>query len=411
MYTQALEYITSLKSAGIHPGLGTVQALCRALGNPQDALQTVHVAGTNGKGSTCAYCAGILHAAGKKVGLFSSPYVVELREMIQIDGQMLSKEQFAEGVFAVKRVCDANHIHPTEFEFLTALAFYIFEQQRVDVAVIEVGMGGAADATNIIAQPAVCVLTHIALDHATFLGNTIEEVARQKCGIIKPGCRVISFPNTAVKKIITGAAQRQGAAVEFFAPEDIQNITVSLQGTAFIYQNKPYTAIMMGTHQAQNAVAAIMAAGAFCGDLPHSIIQKGLQVALPARLEVLSTNPLVLLDGAHNPDGAAALAATLQALGLKDLVGVTAMMADKDMQGVLRQVAPFCKKIIATKVPNNPRSATAETLAELAGAYCPATALADCFAALAQAKKETSGGVLVFGSLYLAEALKKSQLF
>ncbi len=411
MYTQALDYITSLKSAGIHPGLSTVQALCRALGNPQDTLQTVHVAGTNGKGSTCAYCAGILRAAGKRVGLFSSPYVVELREMIQIDGQMLSKELFAQSVFALKQVCEENGILPTEFEFLTALAFYVFTQQKVEVAVIEVGMGGAEDATNIIAQPAVCVLTHIALDHAAFLGNTIEQVARQKCGIIKRGCKVISFPNTDVKKIITNAAQQQGAQVEFFDAEDIQNISVSLQGTTFTYKNQTYTAKMMGAHQAQNAVAAIMAANTFCGELPHSIIQKGLQVALPARLEVLSATPLVLLDGAHNPDGAEALAATLRALGVKDLVGVTAMMADKDVQGVLQQVAPFCKKIITTSVPNNPRSATAEALAELAGKYCPAMAEADCFAALEQAKKENDGGVLVFGSLYLAEAFKKAQIF
>ncbi len=406
MYNEALSYLQSLRSAGIHPGLDTIRALCRALGDPQDTLQVIHVAGTNGKGSTCAYCEGILRAAGKRTGLFSSPYVEDVREMIKLDGQMVAKDLFSKSVFAVKRVCEEKNIHPTEFEFLTALAFYVFALQNVEVAVIETGMGGALDATNVVKHSAVCVLTHIDLDHAAFLGTTLEEIAKTKCGIIKPGCKVVCAPNLAVWQIIYSAAAAQGAQVETFAPGDVQNISVTMQGTAFTYQNQKFTAKMLGVHQAQNAVAAILAARAFCGVLPQDVLQAGLQVTLPARLEVLSAKPIVLLDGAHNPHGAQALADTLRALGLQDLTAVTAMMSDKDMPGILQKIAPFCKNIIATQVPGNPRSATAEAVAELASRYCSATAQPDCFAALELAKKQKTNGVLVFGSLYLAEALK-----
>lgn len=364
-YEAAIHFIEQKRSLGVQPGLSRILAAMEKIGNVQNQLQVVHVAGTNGKGTVCAAVADGLRRAGYRVGVFSSPWVTDFREQITVDGKMISRQDFADCVEAF-----ANQ-PLTEFELITAAMYLYFYRSQVDYAVVECCMGGAGDCTNVLARPKVCAFAKIALDHTAFLGNTVEAIAREKSGIIKPGCPVVLYPHIAAKEVFLQRCRALDCPV-----------------TEAAEQGDP---IADDLAVAEEVLCLL------------GIEVKPVQPTLPARRERFGKD--LLLDGAHNPDGAAALLPRLPAD--RPITAVLAMMEDKDIDGYLCQVLPRCRRVVATAVPGMGRALSADTLAAAARKYCPdVTVEPDPHRALAAAK---AGGdfVLVCGSFYLAREIRK----
>lgn len=409
----ALEYIHSLNRFGIKPGLERITLLLELLGNPQKQLQCVHVAGTNGKGSVCSMLAEVLKASGKKTGLFISPFVVCFEERIQINGEYIPKKELArlseKMQPAAAAVAEKLQDPVTEFEFITALAFLWFAENGCDIVVLETGLGGRLDSTNVIESNCLSILTKINLDHTAVLGNTVAEIAAEKCGILKPGSAVISSNEQlpeAQKVIEATAAQKQNRLIMANTGE-MKEVTVTPFGSSFCYRGLNVQLALPGRHQLFNAAQVIEAA--LYLNLPKKAILKGLStVKFPCRLEQISKNPPLIIDGAHNPDGAETLASYLEEFGLKP-VAVCGMMQDKNCAEVLKKVAPHCQKIFTVTVQSNPRSIPAKQLAELAAPYTEVAAVADYSAALQQAaavQQKIGEPLLIFGSLYLASDIR-----
>ena len=404
-YTQALQYIHSLERFGIRPGLGRVRLLCAALGNPQERLRCVHVAGTNGKGSTCVMLAGIAQAVGLKTGLYISPYVTDFRERMQIDGEMIPEEDLCRWTQILRNIAGGLPEPVTEFEFVTALAFAWFSEQRCDVVVLEVGLGGRWDSTNIINPPLCSVITKLSLDHTEILGDTLAKIAAEKCGIIKPGCLVITTceqPEEALA-VIRDSARANAASLTEPKAEECSVLSSSLAGSEAELAGLRVRVPLLGRHMCFNALTAVHAARRL--GWPDAAIQAGIaRAALPARMEVLSRDPLILLDGGHNPDGARALAAALGELcpGTK-FCALCGMMADKDAAEYLRILRPHVGKLIAVR-PDNPRALPAEALAALAReAGFVEVITAD---SVEEALREVNYPLLVCGSLYWAGEIR-----
>lgn len=432
-YTQAVAYIHSLLKFGMKPGLQRIEALLERLGRPDRKLKVLHVAGTNGKGSTCAMLSAVLRQAGYKTGLFISPYVVNFRERIQINGNYIPPRELAVRTEKLKKIADElamENLGPTEFEFITALALCWFADAGCEAVVLETGLGGRLDSTNVVENPLVSVITSISLDHTAILGDTLEQIALEKSGIIKPGCPVVVSPGLQVEalKVIRSAAAGKGSVLYQPAPADeIQSL--GLMGSRFTpgdtvgrrpdggverlpAPNDDYTVGLAGAHQVQNALTALEAVRR-CGlRVSETALRDGLQtVCFPARLELLQRDPVVILDGAHNPEGAAALAAAVAPYSGR-LTAVMGMMEDKDYDTVLSVLAPLCRSIITVQVRGNPRSLTAAALARAASVYCNSVTAASSYKqALALAGEQSAGGpVLVCGSFYLAGAIRQKVL-
>lgn len=418
-YTQALQYLQSLEVFGSILGLERIQELLRRMGNPQDSLKYVHIAGTNGKGSTSMMTARVLSRAGYKTGMYISPYVIDFRERMQIDGEMIPPSELARCVAYTKAFVDEmarEGQSPTVFEVITACAFYYFAQSSCDIVVLEVGMGGRFDATNAIQAPLVSAITPISLDHTDVLGKTIGKIAFEKCGIIKHGGITVCSPNQdpdALAVIMEQAALKENRLI-------IGNLSaaaidsMNLEGTSFTYHNMPLRLSMLGKHQVQNCITALGIFEALQSRgyaIPQEAIIAGIaQARCPARMELLGKEPLILLDGAHNPAGAQALADLLRELaGNRRICALTGMLADKDYEDTLSRVLPFCHSVVTT-TPVNARALDASVLAKTAARYCSAVYVqAEPAKALEQALSLASGedAVLIFGSLYLASDLRK----
>ena len=412
-YQDALIYVHSLERFGIMPGLERVRLLCEALGNPQEKLQFVHVAGTNGKGSACTMMAEVLRASGKRVGLYTSPYVLDFRERMQVNGEMIPQEDVARLTQRLRGI----PVEATEFEFITAMAFAWFAEQNCDAVVLEVGLGGRYDATNIITKPLCSVIMKIAMDHTQVLGDTIEKIAAEKCGIIKPGCPVITTceqPPEALR-VIEETVRRQGCALHVPAPGECEIAEATIFGTLAILAGLPVRVPLIGPHMCRNALAVVRAAKVL--GIPDEAVQQGIERAkMPARMEILSREPLVILDGGHNPDGARALAATLQELlpGQR-FTAVCGMMADKNVAEFLQAMQSVVGEWITCR-PQNPRAMPAEELAALvrnhgqkAGQKATAAGTAqDALQLLAQMGLPAEDcPVLICGSFYLAGEVRK----
>lgn len=409
-YVQAINYIHSLNRFGIHPGLERIEELCRAVGNPQDRLKFVHVAGTNGKGSTSTMIAGALTACGKKTGLFTSPFVSEFLERIQIDGSPCDKAVFAQCVTELEPIVSemaTRDMQPTEFEVITAAAFMIFERENCDICVLEVGLGGRLDSTNVINTPLVSVIASISLDHTAILGETIEEIAKEKCGIIKENGKTVCYPwqEKEAFDVINDTCERMNNSL--FIPDVRGIIAVEnrIDGVKFTYNSTEYSLSMSGEYQVYNAVTAIEACRVL--GLNEKSIKQGIEAAkVPARMEVIFTSPLVLLDGGHNEDGGKAVAESLTSmLGGKRIFAVIGMMADKNVESYLEKVATLCSFVAATTVADNPRAMSAKELEEKTKKYCKNTKhFNSAQEAIEYAKKNISDYdcLLVCGSLYLA---------
>ena len=398
-YIETLNYIHSLGAFSHEASLERITAVCKKLGDPQNDFRAIHVAGTNGKGSVCSFITASLIAAGYKVGTFVSPYITDFCERIQICGEYISRDDLCR---LSKKVIDTG-IALTEFEFITAVGFLFFSENNIDVAVLETGLGGKYDATNVIKKPLVSVITKIGLDHTAILGDTIEQITNEKCGIIK-GDNVVTSHNQSPEAI--NVIKKYSSNVKIPDINNLKDIKTSLLGNSFIYDNTYYETSLGGEYQVENALIAIETLKN-CGLTTSDDDKKqGLKNAfIPARLEVVSQNPLIVIDGAHNPDGANALLPALKEhIGCTVIIGV---MKDKNYKAVLSTVLPFCENIICV-APNVPRALSANDLAVQVEKYCENVLIAKTpQQALNIAKQNCSGrAIFVFGSLYLASEIR-----
>ncbi len=415
---QAIEALHALPRGGQGaPGLARMQNLCDHLGNPEKELQCIHIAGTNGKGSLAAMTSSILTAAGYKTGLTISPYVVDFRERFQIDGEMIPPRTLANLTEKVLDAIDAIEAEggekPVEFEAVTALAFLWFAREKCDLVVLETGLGGRCDATNVVPHKLVAAITKIGYDHMEVLGDTLDKIAAEKAGIIKEGTVVVNYPDQpaeAMGPILTAAAE---AHTSIITPDkdDLTLLRGKRLENRIDYGGYRAALGLPGTHQANHAAMAVEIALAlwreFGYDISDDAILQGLADArMPARIEVLRRHPLLLLDGCHNPDGAKMLAATLTRADFEEnLVGVLGVLADKDYKDMLSDLAPCFAKIY-TVTPNCPRALSAEELQKEARFHTDAEAadsVADAIRkAVDYADENNLAGVVVCGSLYLA---------
>lgn len=417
-YEQALDYVNSFLRFGIRPGLERVKLLLEMLGNPQNDLKFVHVAGTNGKGSTCAFLSSILRASGFKVGLFTSPFIVDFRERFQINEEMISREDFADIVeyimpFARKLTEYGNCL--TEFEIITVIAFLWFKRENCDVVVLEVGLGGRLDATNIIETALVSVITAISLDHTQILGNSIEKIAREKAGILKPNGTLVLYPKQEAIALSTIKSIAESLNNKVVVPDvtAVENISLGLPTTNFSYLDETYNIGLLGEHQVYNAITALSAIHEMRKlgyEIPNDAVKLGLSKAkIPSRLEIISRAPLVILDGTHNPGGAGVLAAALETyLAGKKIIAIVGMLQDKDVTQVLSSLAPLVSEFIAVQ-PDNPRAMDKFELCRLVQSLnkpCVVASNLTQAAKIALQRLDDASALVIFGSLYLASEIR-----
>ncbi|WP_255575766.1 bifunctional folylpolyglutamate synthase/dihydrofolate synthase [Caproiciproducens faecalis] len=413
-YEEALKKIESLLRFGSKPGLDRVQKLLSLLGNPQDKLKFIHVAGTNGKGSTCALVASVLKKSQYKTGLFISPFVTDFCERMQINGEMIGHEELSalvEKIFPLVEQMAANGEIITEFELITALAMEWFAQEQCDVVVLEVGLGGRLDATNVISTPLVSVITSISLDHTAILGDTLAKIAYEKCGIIKDNGVTVCYPgqNPEALAVIRSTAEERKNRLVIADTDSVEVLSMNISGTGLEYRGLLVSLPFIGEHQIKNAVTALAVIeelkkmGYHIAD--HSIEAGFSSASFPARMEVLSADPLIVLDGAHNPDGTAALAGAVKKyLGNKKIIAIAGMLADKDVSGAVGNFTGLFSRVF-TLAPNSPRALDAKALAEKfqsIGANAEPTENADAALAKALSLLNADSALLICGSLYLA---------
>lgn len=418
-YIEAVKYIHSLLKFGIRPGLSGMDALLRLLGNPHKKLKYVHVAGTNGKGSTSTAISNVLTDAGYRVGLYTSPYVTDFLERVQFCGKPVDKALFAVCVEKVKTAVESlenDGVTITEFEALTAAAFICYDELKCDVVVLEVGLGGRLDATNIIDTPLVNVITSLSIDHSAILGNTIEEIAFEKCGTIKQNGNVVcSFgqPDGALRVIERTAKERNNSLTIPFE-SDVEILKNDVFGTEFLYKNKQYYVKMAGEHQVKNMTCVIEACNILSEifEISEDNIRNGInKTVLPARVEVLSKKPLVILDGGHNADGAKAFYdAVSSELANKDrIIVVAGMMADKEVEESLKNLLSKTDVLLCV-TPNNPRAMPAGELAQIGLKYAKKVFSVEKVTEalkIALAGATGNSAVFVVGSLYLAGEVRE----
>ncbi len=416
-YKEALGYIHARARFGSRPGLERIGKMMRLLGDPQEKLRVVHVAGTNGKGSTAAMTAALLRAAGYRTGLTISPFVVDFCERIQIDGEFISHEDLAEEITLLQPFADQVE-ELTEFELITAAAYDYFHRRNCDAVVAEVGLGGRFDATNILQTPVVSVITPIGLDHTEILGDTIEQIAFEKCGIIKPGVPVVTSPDqdTGALAVILEQCAQKGCTLAQPTMNAAGDMRLDLDGARFVYRDAEMRLPLLGGHQVANALTALKAAelaAQRCGGRALSMqeARDGLaKVRFPARMEILCQNPLTVLDGAHNPHGAKALAQSLSLLGDRPVTAVMGVLADKDSTAALQALAPHFRRLICV-TPENPRALAAHALAARADALGLAASAAhsveEAWELASAVAASENGAVVICGSLYLAGRMRK----
>lgn len=373
-YKQALEYINGVSWRSSRPGLERITELLSRLGNPQAQLRYIHVAGTNGKGSISAMLASVLKKAGLTVGLYTSPYVNRFNERMQINGKPIDDNEVAQLVEEIKLHADAMDDHPTEFEMMTAVALLWFCRRECNIVVLEVGMGGRLDATNVISCPDCCVIANIGLDHTAVLGNTLEEIAYEKAGIIKEGCSVVMYQQLGeVMEVIRDVCYERNAELTVPDFDDIHPEFDSRDGQVFSYDGEAYAIPLLGEHQLKNAATVLEAINVLRRqgwDIEHEAVEAGLYaVSWPARFEIVHTEPWFVVDGGHNPQCAQALSASLTQYFPDDkrvlLIGV---LRDKDYDGIVKILAPLFDAFV-TVTPDTPRALPAEELAKLFEPY------------------------------------------
>ena len=365
----ALKYIHSVKWQGSKPGLDRTRELLERLGNPEKSFKFVHVAGTNGKGSTAAMTESVLRAAGYRTGLYTSPYITRFNERMQALGEEITDEELARLTDGIRPHADAMEDSPTEFELVTALAMMFYREKNCDIVVLEVGMGGKLDSTNVIDSPECAVITNIGLDHIEQLGETLELIAAEKAGIIKSGCEVIVYEQQeSVLDVFRAAAAKLGAPVTIPDFSEIERISDSIEGQTFKYKESPeLTTPLVGEHQMKNASTVLETVYALRRrgwSIPDEAILKGFaSVSWPARFELLSREPYFIVDVGHNPQCAETVRANLQRYcDGKYRVLMIGVMADKDYKSLINILDDVADAYVAVK-PDYPRALSDAKLA------------------------------------------------
>ena len=416
---QAIAYIHSVCWKGSIPGLGRTQELLEKMGNPEKKLKFVHIAGTNGKGSTAAMTASILSKAGYRTGLYTSPYIYRFHERIQVDGVEISDEDLTEITEYVKPLADSMAQSPTEFELVCCIAFEYFYRKKCDIVVLEVGMGGAWDATNVIEVPEVAVITNIGLDHTEYLGDTVEKIAETKSGIFKPhGHGVVYRSTPSVEAVYERVCTERDVSLRKADFDGLVLKAHTLEGQVFDCGSRKNLVLpLLGDHQLHNASVVLSIADTLIGEgwkISEQNIYDGIRdVRWPGRFDIVCRKPLFIIDGGHNPQCIEALVKNIQDyLAGKKVVALTGVLADKDYADMYKPVMPLIDRFVCI-TPPNPRKLEAEQLARYlrqAGAQAQASEsiLDGVKKAMELAGKD--GVVLCFGSLYsiggIRDALK-----
>lgn len=417
---EVISFIDNSKKFGSRLELERIKKLTELLGNPQDKLKFIHIAGTNGKGSTSLYIHNSLVDADYKTGLYTSPFIYEFNERIQINGIPIPDSELTEIMSAVaekvKIMTEEGFEHPTEFEIITAAAFLYFEKNKCDAVVLEVGLGGTYDATNIIKTPALSVITSISLDHTDYLGNTILDVAKNKCGVIKSGVPVLSYakqPKDALE-VIKRVAKEQNSPLKVATEETLKINNMSLMGSDFTYCGESYHTSLVGKYQIYNAITAISAVS-LLNDAGFAVSSENIKNALeyakwPARFEILIHEPLVIADGSHNADGMSAFVETAKAVLDVEPVCVFGMLKDKDYDFCLKKLSEITDTVVVTEV-DNPRRETVDRLAQTAKKYMKNVYSESENSVAVNRALELAGNdgtVIALGSLYMMKNIKDS---
>ncbi|MGI6373262.1 MAG: bifunctional folylpolyglutamate synthase/dihydrofolate synthase [Caldicoprobacterales bacterium] len=423
-YDEALDYIHGTYKFGSKLGLENIKDLLARLGNPQKQYRVIHVAGTNGKGSVTSMITNILHEAGYKVGMFISPYLENFTERIQVELREIPREDLAKTTQQVKEKVDemvaSGRNHPTEFEIVTAIGFLYFARQKIDIAVVEVGLGGRFDATNVVDEPLLSVITAIGFDHMDILGSTLGEIAFEKAGIIKQGRPVVSYPQLgeASSVIREAARERKSPYYEVDGHQiDVKESSLDENVFDFRYGDELYRDLklkLVGEHQLLNAATALTAIEVVkelgLTVSKEAVVQGLLKTRWPGRLEKIQDNPIILIDGAHNAAGADALAHTVSTyFANDDLTLVLGVLKDKEVDAIVNRLCPLAHKVIITR-PDSPRAMDPVKLSEKVLVYNNnVTVEPDIIRAIHKGIDAAGeqGVILICGSLYLVGAARK----
>ena len=421
-YREAMEYIEQLKPLGSVIGLESIRSLCRRLGNPQNRLKFVHIAGTNGKGSVLSYISTVLQAAGYKVGRYISPAVLDYRERFQVDGRMITQSGLCKYLEAVRKAAqemvEAGETHPTLFEVETAAAFLYFLDKGCDIVVLETGLGGSLDATNVIDTTVAAVFTSISMDHMEILGESLEQIALAKAGIIKNKCYVISAKQQPeVMKVLRQAAAFRRA--KFFTADaaKAKHVKSGVTKQHFSYDKyKNLEISMLGQFQIENAVVAVETITMLgrCGfPVPEEKLREGMmQAKWPGRFQVIGKKPFFIADGAHNEDAARKLVESIRFYYPdRKIIFIMGMLRDKEYDKVIRITFALAKHIITVTPPIRERALSAYELAQAAGEYHDSVTVADSVQEAVEiayllAGEDKDTVIIAFGSLsYLGELM------
>ncbi|MDD6211882.1 MAG: bifunctional folylpolyglutamate synthase/dihydrofolate synthase [Clostridiales bacterium] len=411
-YEEALTYIHSVVWRGSRLGLDRTYELMEKLGNPQKDLKFIHIAGTNGKGSASAMMASVLQEAGYKVGLYTSPFIYRFNERMQVNGEMIADEELAELTEMIQPFADSMEDSPTEFELITALAMVYFKRHECDIVVLEVGLGGALDSTNVIPVPELAVIMAIGLDHTAELGGTISEITEAKAGIIKEGGDVVAYGrDPEAEAVLARVCEERHASLYYPEYERLNPVLSDLEGQFFDYNGFQNLRISMpGLYQMYNAAVVIRAMQILNSKEKWYISDEAIRDGLAktrwnGRFEILHRNPTVIIDGSHNPHG---INATVESLKnyFEDtkLIFLIGVMADKDVEHIMDAVLPMAKEFV-TVTPDNPRAMKADVLAEklnqmgAPGVTAASSVEEGCRIALEKAGR--TGVVCSIGSLYM----------
>lgn len=410
---EAMEYIENLNRFGSVLGLDNMRYLLERLGNPQDKLSFVHIAGTNGKGSVLAYVSTILQQAGYRVGRYISPTIKDYRERIQYNGRMISKKDLCVYVERVKEACDAmtaeGLAHPTPFEVETAMGFLYFLDKNCDIVVLETGLGGRLDATNVIRNTIASVITSISMDHMGFLGNTLEEIAKEKCGIIKEGSAVITCKQKEeAATVIFETCKLLNCDLTVADIENAKGIKYGIERQRFTYKEyKNLEISLAGTVQIENALLAVEVIAAL-GKKGFPVKEKALRDGLiktrwDGRFQVVSKKPYFIVDGAHNEDAAKKLAESIRFYFTnKKIIYIMGVLRDKEYEKVVEHTYSYAEYIITVTPPNNARALHAYELAQTVQKYQPNVTAADSLeeaVEMAYLLSDKESIIMTFGSL------------
>lgn len=416
---QAIAYIHSVFWKGSVPGLSRTQTLLSLIGNPEKKLKFVHIAGTNGKGSTAAMTASILRKAGYKTGLYTSPYIYRFNERMQVDGEQISDEDLAAVTEWIKPFADSMEESPTEFELVSCIAFEYFLRKGCDIVVLEVGMGGALDSTNVIEVPEVAVITNIGLDHTDYLGNTLEEIAFNKAGIFKEGGNAVIYRGTpGVEAVFEQVCAEKNISLKKADFDSLQLHHHDLFGQNFSCGAYEHLQLpLLGDHQLHNAAVVLAVVDTLIEKgwkISRQNIYDGMRdVSWPGRFDIVCRDPLFIIDGGHNPQCLEALVKNIQDyLKGKRVIALTGVLADKDYADMYKPVMPLVEQFVCVTPPNPRCLQAAELAAHLQSVGATTSACEDIRQGVCKALElaGSDGVVLCFGSLYTIGSIRDALL-